>query len=115
MQEEEEYEKNPSETIHATVPPNSQTYKRLIKQLRDARKEIAHLKVEDKVNLAQMKELMDGYSHTLDLARFATRRAQPLDRQLRNLYRHNRGFQSHNMKLKAELNHFQDEVAQRNL
>jgi hypothetical protein len=31
MQEEEESEKNPSVTVHATVPPDSQTYKRLIK------------------------------------------------------------------------------------
>jgi hypothetical protein len=115
MQEEEESEKNPSETVHATIPHDSQTYKRLIKQLIDARKEIARLKAEDKVNLAQMKELMDGYNHTLELARFAARRAQPLHRQLRNLYRQNKGFQSQNMKLKAELKQFQDEVAQRNL
>jgi O6-methylguanine-DNA--protein-cysteine methyltransferase len=87
MQEEEEFEKNPIETVHAIVPPDSQTYKRLIKQLRDARKEIARLKEEDKVHLAQMKELMDGYSHNLDLARFAARKAQPLHRQLNNLYR----------------------------
>jgi hypothetical protein len=52
MQEEEDSEKKPSETMHATIPPDSQTYKRLIKQLRDARKEIARLKAEDKVNLA---------------------------------------------------------------
>jgi hypothetical protein len=87
IEEEEEFEKNPSETIHATVPPDSQTYKRLIKQLRDARKEIACLKAEDKVNLAQMKELMDGYIHTLDLSRFAAIKAHPLHRQLKNLYR----------------------------
>ena len=31
MHEEEESEKNPSETVHSTIPPNSQTYKRLIK------------------------------------------------------------------------------------
>jgi hypothetical protein len=41
MQEEKESEKNPIETVHSTVPPDSQTYKRLIKQLRDVRKEIA--------------------------------------------------------------------------
>jgi hypothetical protein len=62
-----------------------------------------------------MKELMNGYSHTLDLARFAGRKAHPLHRQLQKLYRKNRGFQSQNKKLKAELQHFQDEVAQRNL
>ena len=75
MQEEEESEENPIKTEHATVPPYSQTYKRLIKHLRDVSKEIAHLKVEDKVHLAQMEELMVGYNHTLDLARFAARKA----------------------------------------
>jgi hypothetical protein len=115
MQEEEESEENPINTEHATVPPNSHTYKRLIKQLRDARKEITHLKVEDKVHLDQMEEIMVGYNHTLELARFATRKALPLHKQLKNLYRQNRGFQSQNRKLKAELKHFQDEAAQRNL
>jgi predicted RNase H-like nuclease (RuvC/YqgF family) len=42
-------------------------------------------------------------------------RPKPLHRQLKNLYRQNKGFQSQNRKLKAELQHFQDEVAQRNL
>jgi hypothetical protein len=40
----------------------------------------------------QMKELMDGYRNTLDLERFAARKAQPLHRQLQNLYRQNIGF-----------------------
>jgi hypothetical protein len=62
-----------------------------------------------------MKELMDGYKHTLNLERFAARKAQPLHRKIQNLYRQKRGFQSQNMKLKAELQYFQDEVAQRNL
>jgi esterase/lipase len=62
-----------------------------------------------------MKDLMDGYSHTLDLARFAERKAQPLYTQLENIYRKNRGFQSQNRKLKAEMKHFQDEVSQINL
>jgi hypothetical protein len=51
----------------------------------------------------KMKELMDGYRHTLDLEIFAARKAQPLDRQIQNLYRQNRGFQSQNRKLKAKL------------
>jgi hypothetical protein len=51
MQEEEESEKKTIETVHATVPHDSQTYKRLIKKLRDARKEISCLKEEDKVHL----------------------------------------------------------------
>jgi hypothetical protein len=115
MQQEEETMKNPVETVHVTTPPGSQTFKRLIRQLRDARKEVAHLKAEAMSDRVKMKELMDGYNHTLDLARFAARKAQPLHRQLKNLYRQNKGFQSQNRKLKAELQHFQDEVAQRNL
>jgi chemotaxis regulatin CheY-phosphate phosphatase CheZ len=115
MQVEEETEKKPIETVHVTAPPDSQTFKRLIRQLRDARKEVAQLKTEAMSDRVKMKELMDGYTHTLDLARFAARKAQPLHRQLQNLYRQNRGFQSQNRKLKAELQHFQDEVAQRNL
>jgi hypothetical protein len=62
-----------------------------------------------------MEELMAGYNHTLDLARFAARKDLPLHKQLKNIYRQNKGFQSQNRKLKAEVKHFQDEVAQRNL
>jgi hypothetical protein len=39
-----------------------------------------------------MKELMDGYNHTLDLTIFAARRSQPLQRKLKNLYRKNKDF-----------------------
>ena len=73
------------------------------------------MKKEAMSHRAKMTEIMDGYSHTLDLARFVERRSQPLHRQLKNLYRKNKGFQSQNRKLKDELKHFQDEVAQRNL
>jgi hypothetical protein len=86
MQREEETMQNPIETVHVTTP-DSQTFKRLIRQLRDARKEVAQLKTEAMSDKVKMKELMDGYSHTLDLARFAARKAQPLHRQLKNLYR----------------------------
>jgi len=115
MQMEEEIEKKPIETVHFTTPPNNQTFKRLIRQLRDARKEVAQLKTEAMSDKEKMKELMDGNSHTLDLERFVERKAQSLYRYLQNLYRKNRGFQSQNRKLKAYLQHFRDEVAQRNL
>ena len=72
--------KNHVETVHITTPPGSQTFKRLIRKLRDARKEVTHLRVEDMYDRVKMKELMDGYNHTLDLARFAARKAQPLHR-----------------------------------
>jgi hypothetical protein len=58
---------------------------------------------------------MDGYNHTLDLAIFAARRAQPLHKHLKNIYRKNRDFQSQNKKLKVELQQVKYEVAQRNL
>jgi hypothetical protein len=44
MQMEEETEKKPIETVHVTAPPDSQTFKRLIRKLRDAREEVAQLK-----------------------------------------------------------------------
>jgi hypothetical protein len=84
--------KKPIETVHVTTPPDSQTFKRLIKQPRDVRKEVARLREEAMSDRVKMKELMDGYNHTLNLARFAARKAQPFHRQLKNLYRKNRGF-----------------------
>jgi hypothetical protein len=87
VQMEEKDEKKPAETTHVPNPLGSQTYKRLIKQLRDGRREIARLKAEDMVHLAQMNELMTGYNHTLDLARFIEIKALPLHKQLKNLYR----------------------------
>jgi hypothetical protein len=94
MQVEEETEKKPIEIVHVTAPPKNQTFKRLIRQLREARKEVAQLKREAMSDRAKMTELMDGYSDTLDLARFAARRAQPLHRQVKNIYRKIRDFQS---------------------
>jgi hypothetical protein len=44
MQVEEETEKKPIETVHVTTPLDSQTFKRLIGKLRDARKKVAQLK-----------------------------------------------------------------------
>jgi hypothetical protein len=115
IQMEEKDENNPVETAHVSNPLGNQTYKRLIKQLRDARREISHLKEEYMVHLAQMNELTTGYNCTLDLARFTARKDLPLRKQLKNIYRQNRGFQAQNMKLKEELNHFQDEVTKKNL
>jgi hypothetical protein len=45
MQVEEETEKHPVETVHVTTPPVSHTFKRLIRKLRDARKDVAQLKI----------------------------------------------------------------------
>jgi hypothetical protein len=80
MQQKEDTMKKPVETVHVTTPPDNQTFKRLIRKLRDARKKVAQLREEAMSNRFNMKELMDGYNHTLELARFATRKAQPLHR-----------------------------------
>jgi hypothetical protein len=82
------------EVININSPPSNQTFKRLIRQLREARKDIAHLKSEELSQRIKMKELMDGYSHTLDLEIFSARRALPLHKQLKKIYRQNRDFQS---------------------
>jgi hypothetical protein len=89
---EEEDEKKPIETMHVSTPPSGYTFKRLIRQLKESRKEVAKLKKEAMSNRAKIKKLMDGYDNTLDLEIFVARRAQSLDRQLQNLYRQNRGF-----------------------
>ena len=73
------------------------------------------MKSEGLFERIKMKELMDNYKNTLDLERFVARRALPLHKQLKNLYTKNRDFQSQKRKLKAELKHFKDEVAHRNL
>jgi hypothetical protein len=100
MQVEEETKKKPLETVHNTAPPDSRTFKILIKQLKYAIKEVDQLKKEAMYDRSKMEELMDGYSHTLDLERFVVRRAQPLHRQLKNIYRYKKGFQSQNGKLR---------------
>jgi hypothetical protein len=82
VQMEEEDEKNPVETMHVSTPPGDQTFKRLIRQLKESRKEVAKLKKEAMSERVKMTKLMDGYSHTLDLERFAARRTQPLHRHL---------------------------------
>jgi hypothetical protein len=84
--------KNLFEIVHVTTPPDNQTFKILIRKLRDARKDVSQLKEEAMYDKVNMKELMDCYNHTLDLARFAVRKAQPLHRHLKNVYRKNRGF-----------------------
>jgi hypothetical protein len=58
----------------------------LIRQLREARKEVARLKAESLTERIKMKDLMDMYSNTLDLEKNSARRALPLHKQLNNIY-----------------------------
>jgi hypothetical protein len=85
--------------------------KRLIRQIRDAKKEIVHLKGEGLVERKKMKELMDMNKETFELSKFRARRFFPLHRQLRNLYRKNRDLQSQNRNIKEELQSFKDDLS----
>jgi hypothetical protein len=73
------------------------------------------LKGEGLAKRKKMKELMDMYKETIDLANFTSRRFLPLDRLLRNLYKKKKDLQSQNIKLKVELYPLKDELSQRNI
>jgi hypothetical protein len=87
----------------------------LIRQLKDARKEISHFKGEGLDERKNFKHLMDMYLETIDKARFTTNIFMPLHRQLRNLYRKNKDLQSQIIKLKLDFHPFKEEIAQINL
>jgi hypothetical protein len=61
------------------------------------------LKGEGLVERKNMKDLMDMYKETIELAKFTTRRFLPLHRQLRNMYKKNKDLQYQNKKLKEHL------------
>jgi hypothetical protein len=103
------------EVIDITTPPENPTFKRLNRQLKEARKEIANLKGEGLAERKKLKDLMDMYLETIDKARFTAKRFLPLHRQLKNLYRQNRDLQAQIRRLKLELQPFKEELAQRNL
>ena len=69
------------------------------------------MKEESLTERIKMKEVMDMYKNTLDLEIFLSRGSLPLHKQLNNLYRKTKGFQSQNINLKEELQHFKDEFA----
>jgi hypothetical protein len=92
--------KNLVEVINLNTPPSNHIFKILIRQLREARKEVACLKAEGLEDKRKTKELMDNYNNTLDLSKFTARRALPLHKKINNLYRLNKGFHSQNRKLK---------------
>jgi hypothetical protein len=64
----------------------------LIRQPRKVSEEVACLKAESFTERIKMKELMDMYSDTLDLEKISEITSMPLHKQLKNLYRKNRGF-----------------------
>jgi hypothetical protein len=74
---EEKDKKNLVETTHVPNALRSHTFKRLIRQLKESRKEVAQMKREAISERTKMTELMEGYNDTLDLEKFAGRRVQP--------------------------------------
>jgi hypothetical protein len=64
------------------------------------------LKEEGLSEKIKMKELMDMYKNTLDLVIFTSRRALPLHKQLKNLYRKNK-------KLKVEATIEREELVEK--
>jgi predicted RNase H-like nuclease (RuvC/YqgF family) len=87
----------------------------MIRQLREARKEIVELKGQGLDERKNLKDLMDMYLETIDKAMFTTKRFFPLHRQLKNLYRQNKDLQAQIRRLKLELHPFKEELAQINL
>jgi hypothetical protein len=75
----------PIKVINISTPSSNPTIKRLIRQLRESRKEVARLKVEILTERRKIKELMNMNSETLDLARFLARISLPLHRKLKTL------------------------------
>jgi chromosome segregation ATPase len=109
--------KNPMEVIDINTPPHESnpTFKRLRRQLKDAKTEIDKLKKEDLDSRIKLKEMLDIYEETIDKARFMAKRYFPLHRKLKNVYRQKRACQAEIRKLKAELQPFREEVEKRNL
>jgi hypothetical protein len=86
--------------INITTPLDNPTFKRLIRKLKDARKEVSRLKGERLTERRKMSELMDMYNEILDMARFTTIQFFPLHRKIQKLCRKNISIQFQNRKLK---------------
>ena len=103
------------EVIDITTPPENTTFKTLIRQLREARAEIAKLKREELVKRNKLSDLMDMYRGTLVKAKLIAMRFRPLHRKLKNLYIQNITYQSQIRGLKMESQAFKEELAKINL
>jgi hypothetical protein len=107
----------PVEIIDITTPQkeSNHTFKRLKRQLKEARDEVDEMKKGELVEKKNLKGLMDLYRETVNKARFIAKRFRPLHRQIRNLYRQNKAYQAQIRKLKMELQPFKEEMAKKNL
>jgi len=97
------------EVINITTPENP-TFKRLKKQLKEARTKIAQLKGEGLFEKNNLNDLMDMYIETIHKAIFVAKRFLPLHRKLKNLYRQNKDLRAQIRKLKMELQTFKEEL-----
>jgi hypothetical protein len=66
--------------IDITTPLENPTFKRMNRQLKEPRNEIANLKGEWLVERKKLNDLMDMYLETIDKARFVAKRFMPLHR-----------------------------------
>jgi uncharacterized protein YaaN involved in tellurite resistance len=73
------------------------------------------LKGEGLTERKKLNDLIDLYCETIDKAKFVAKIFMPLHRNIQNLYRQNRGLQAQIRRLKLELQHFKEVLAQRNL
>ena len=103
------------EVIEIISPLENRTFKRMNRQVKEARNEIANLKGEGLVERKKWNDLTDLYLETIDKAKFVEKKFLPLHRQLKNLYRQKNDLQAQIRKLKLELQPFKEELAKMNL
>jgi hypothetical protein len=100
--------------INTPLHEGNPTFKRLRRQLKDAKYEIDKLKKEQLDSRIKMKEMLDLYEDTIDKSWFMAKRSFPLHMQLKNVYGQKRTCQAKIKKLKAELHLLREEVEKRN-
>jgi hypothetical protein len=83
------YSKNPIEVIDINTPhhESNPTFKRLRRQLKEARDEIDNLKKEYLGSRIKIKNMLDTSVEIIDKARFLAKCFFPLHRKLDNFYR----------------------------
>ena len=83
---------NPIEIIDITTlkEERNPTFKRLKRQLKEARDKVDELKKEELVSKRKLNGLMEMYHETIEKSIFIAKRFWPLHMQLRNLYRYNK-------------------------
>ena len=102
--------KQPIEIIDIITPPHESnpTFKRLERQLKDARAENYKLKKENLEARIKSKEMLDLYEKTIDKERCFAKRSIPIHRQLKNVYKHKRACQAEIKRLKEEFQPFKE-------